>query len=305
MFDRWLPTFVGGGATCSSQVATVGTNLGGTEVTNYLRTVTTGQTGASVATFPQQKIEDVRTFANQTVLVSFWAKAATGTPKIAVEFSQYFNSGGGGSATVQTYGGQVTLTTDWARYSVSVAIPSISGKTIASGNALVLNLWVSAGTDFSSRTGSLGIQSNTFDIWGVQVEAASTGSTASPFQTASGSIGGELALCQRYYYRLIGDAGFSQVSGIAPAASTTTAYIGTQLPVTMRVRPSAVDSNTISISDGTTRTALSSLTIGSFSTTTVGIVTAVVASGLTQYRPYFLQENAGGTAAYLGFSAEL
>jgi hypothetical protein len=189
-----------GGATFSAQVFTPGAApVAGYESANYLRIVTTGQSGTGVYTVIRTNIEDVRNFAGQTVTLSFWAKAATGTPKIASDIRQVFGSGGSPSATVNTYGGSATLSTSWARYSLTVAIPSISGKTIgttANTSSLQLQLWVSAGSDFNSRTGSLGIQSNTFEIWGIQMES---GSTATAFQTATGTIQGELAACQRYY----------------------------------------------------------------------------------------------------------
>jgi hypothetical protein len=47
------------------------------------------------------------------------------------------------------------------------------------------------------------VSNETIDFWGIQVEA---GSTATAFQTATGTIQGELAACQRYYYRIYGTA---------------------------------------------------------------------------------------------------
>jgi hypothetical protein len=193
-FDRWVASNTGISCTYTPQTFTAGAApVAGYEATNFVRILTTGQTATSERTILVQRIENVRSFAGQTATVSFWAKAATGTPKMAVELSQNFGSGG--SASVNNYGGQVTLSTAWARYSVTIAVPSISGKTIGTSNFLALNLWVSAGSDFNSRTGSLGIQSNTFDIWGVQLEY---GSKATPFQTATGTIQGELQACRRY-----------------------------------------------------------------------------------------------------------
>ena len=196
-FDRWQPFINGTGTTTySAQTFTVGAApVAGYEAINFARFVTTGQTGTNPYSILAQNIEDVRTFAGQTVTVSFWAKAATGTPKISVELAQNF--GTGGSAEVDNYVGQATLTTSWARYSVTTTLPSISGKTIGTSSLLGTFLWLSGGTDYNARTNSIGIQTNTFDIWGVQVEA---GSVATPFTTASGTLQGELALCQRYYY---------------------------------------------------------------------------------------------------------
>ena len=201
-FDRWV-VFAGGGTnTYSSQSFAVGVGpAAGYEPEKYARVVSTGQSAAGDLTTLLQYIEDVRTFAGSTVTVSFYAKAATSTlaapAKIAVELEQSFGSGGSPSASVATYGGSVSLSTSWQRYSVTMALPSISGKTIgttANTSSCILRLWTSAGSTFNSRTGTLGIQSNTFDIWGVQVER---GGFATSFEERPLQV--ELAMCQRYY----------------------------------------------------------------------------------------------------------
>lgn len=196
-FDRWRLGASDGTVTYSTQAFTLGNQISGQEPINFARIVTTGQTSSTAEASLIQPIESVRTFAGQTVTISFWAKANTGTPKIAIEWQQRFGSGGSPSSIVFTYGGQVTLSTTWARYSVTFAVPSISGKTIgtdANSSSCWMHLFVSAGTGLNSRTGSLGIQTNTFDIWGVQVEA---GSVMTVFERRPIQV--ELALCQRYF----------------------------------------------------------------------------------------------------------
>jgi hypothetical protein len=299
-FDRWT-TFIAGDGTCtySAQTFTAGAApVAGYEGTNFARLLTASQTTTAVASRLEQPIEDVRTYANQTVVISFWAKAASGTPKIAVEMTQGFGSGG--STSVNTYAGQVTLSTSWARYSVSVAIPTISGKTIGAGSSLITRLYVSAGSDFNARTGSIGIQSNTFDIWGVQVEY---GSVATPFQTATGTLQGELAACQRYYYRTTSSsaATFSTVGG---ASSTTNAFVQVRMPQTMRTTPSTIDFSTLQIFNITTATQIAATNV----TYSVGNennieIAVTVAAGLVAGNIVNVRGN--GSGAYLGFSAEL
>jgi hypothetical protein len=237
--DRWFLTCADGTVTYSVQAFTPGAApVVGYESANFARVVTTGQTLSSASARLRQSIENVRTFAAQTITVSFWAKSATGTPKVALEFIQNFGTGGSPSSNVTHYAGQATIGTTWQRYSVTTTIPSISGKTVgstANTSALEFLLYVSAGSNFDARTGTLGIQSNTFDIWGVQIEA---GSTATAFQTATGTIGGELALCQRYFQAY--GTGENQYEAIAPgsSASTTLHIAYTNLLVSMRVAPS-------------------------------------------------------------------
>ena len=302
-FDRWVLRCAGDGtATYSAQTFTPGAApLVGYEAANYARLVTASQTTTAVSTFLSQPIENVQTYAAQTVVVSFFAKANSGTPKIAVELDQQF--GTGGSTRVATYSGQVTISTSWARYSVSVVVPSISGKTIGTSNYLGLNLFVSAGSDFNSRTGSLGIQNNTFEIWGVQIEA---GSTATPFQTATGTIQGELSLSQRYYYRRSVTSYGLLAQGIG--YSTTTIQTFMQFPVPMRIAPTAIETSAMNtflwdsgLTSGNTPT---SITISSSGTTNemAGFDLNKTAIG-TNSTPYRIQGN--NASAFLGFSAEL
>lgn len=308
-FDRWNVNSIDGTVTYSAQTFTPGAApVAGYEAANFARVVTTGQTLATARANFNQSIEDVRTLAGQTATISFYAKAASGTPKIAVEINQLFGTGGSPSTAVQTYTGQVTISTSWTRYSITVAVPSISGKTIgtdANSSALQLNVFVSAGTNFNARTGSLGIQSNTFDVWGVQVEEADT---ASPFQTATGTKQGELAACQRYYVRLGAANGLTTAAyatyGNGYTTSTTNATIPVQLPVTMRLAPTAVDySNLGVISTLGTLIAVSAAAINtSNNSNNRAHIEATVTGAVTNV--YQTLQNNNSTSGYIGFSAE-
>jgi hypothetical protein len=300
--DRFKYFYTGGTSTYSVQQFTPGAApVSGYEATQYARLVTTGQSAAGDYTFLTQVSENPRLFAGQTITFSFWAKAASGTPKVSFEFTQYFGTGGSPSSTVNTYGGQATLSTSWARYSITFAVPSVSGKTFgttANTAFTQMVMWVSAGSTYDSRTGTIGIQSNTFDIWGVQWEA---GSSATDFQTASGSIGGELALCQRYYWRNGGLYTY-QTLGMGIAQGTTLVNFVIPNPVTMR-KPSsnAGEYSTIAAFNGAafaTPSALSFSVGGNFTRiefTTTGVVTGT---------PYELITN-NSTSAYLAVIAEL
>jgi hypothetical protein len=241
-FDRWQANSSGGTVTTTANTFTLGSApVTGYEGKNYLTVATSGQTTSAQLTLVSHKVESVRTFANQTVTVSFWAKANSGTPKIAGEFQQNFGTGGSPSASLNTYAGQATLSTSWARYSLTVAVPTIASKTIGTNNNdyLGLLLWYSAGSDYNARTGSLGLQNATIDVWGVQVEY---GSKATPFETATGTIQGELAACQRYFiaYNTSASASFEMPLGMQ--ATTTTSNHQIQMPVIMRTVPSVSQS---------------------------------------------------------------
>jgi hypothetical protein len=305
-FDRFRTSFLNGTVTYTPQLFTAGTApVAGYEAANFLQCAVSGQSGASDIASIVQPIEDVRTFAGQTIVVSVWAKATSGTPSIAVEAAQGFGTGGSPSSAVNTAASaNQVISTSWARYSFTINVPSISGKTLGTANdsSLTIRIFFSAGSDFNTRSNTLGIQNNTFQIWGLQAEAASTGSTASPFQTASGSIAGELALCQRYYVRFIpGDAYTTFANGSAD--STTSAKIAINFPVTLRSAVTAVDYSTLCLNDGATITAVTTATLSTKGSQQTNLV-ANVASGLTQFRPYQLLSN-NSTSGYVGFSAEL
>jgi len=211
-FDRWITevSTVAGTATYSAQTFTPGTApVAGYEAKNYARVVTSGFSGNGYALYGQ-KVEDVRSFAGQTVTMSFWAKAASGTPQVAVYFNQNF--GTGGSTAVTTKPPVITLSTSWTRYSVTTAIPGVSGKTIGTGSFLFAYLLVSDNNVLSS---GIGVQNNTFDFWGVQLEK---GTVATSFKTATGTKQGELAACQRYYEK-------SYAQSEAPGTVTVTGQV--------------------------------------------------------------------------------
>ena len=302
-FDRWLQQNSGGSFTVTPQTFTAGSApVAGYEATNFLQGITATQSAAGDFAIITQRIENVRTFAGNTVTISFYAKANTGTPKIGIEIQQNFGSGGSPSATVSTPAGSITLTTSFARYSVTVAVPSISGKTVgttANTSYLELNLWTSSGSTNATRASSIGIQNFSASVWGVQLEY---GSTATPFQTATGTIQGELAACQRYYQRTTGTASNTAYICSGVAISTTRVFLNYASPVTMRSAPSIAQSSA-SIGNGVISnqniTTIAYYSSGSLQQISID---AIVGSGLTQSDFFVL---ALPQNAYLELSAEL
>lgn len=284
--DRWYvdattayPTI----QTISQQTFTPGTApVSGYEGSYFLRyayTYVPGNPGSYIG----QKIEDVRTYAGQTVTISFWAKVASAAA-LSVNLVQNFGSGGSGSVTTSV--GTPSATTSWQRFTYSVAIPSISGKTIGTSSFLDLRI-------FAPNT------SSTTDIWGVQLEA---GSTATNFQTATGTKQGELAACQRYYVRFTPPSAYTAwCLGVATATTTANMYFG--LPVAMRTAPSILDYSTLGVATGGGAViSVSSAAIGYTSTLTAEV--SITATGLVLGAAYQLFSN-NSTNAYVGWSAEL
>ncbi len=114
----------------------------------------------------------------------------------------------------------------------------------------------------------------------------------------------ELAACQRYYFRSTPSGAYGWL-GYGIAQSTTATTIGVVLPSQMRTSPTSIDFSTLTLVDGVNSTAVTVCTIDtSVTSAVVGVVTASVASGLTQFRSYMLRQNASGSG-FIGFSAEL
>jgi hypothetical protein len=263
--DRWQLSFTGtSAAVTTSRVSfTPGNEISNYESEFFIRNAVTGGTGTSALSVLTQKIEDVRTLAGQTITVSFWAKAASGTPSIGLDLYQEFGSGG--SATVGGQGAsKFQLSTSWQRFTKTLTLASISGKTIGAGSLLATRFWFSSGSDYNSLNDSLGIQSNTFDIWGVQVEK---GSIATEFEQRF--IGDELLMCQRYYqvvfnwYTFWNTANNVAAGGVIfniPFRSSPLAVSGTQSSL-YRYGPGGQRSSTlVSFQDYSTTTAYAIVT---------------------------------------------
>jgi hypothetical protein len=227
--DRFIDFYIGTGTTTvSQQTFTPGTAPVAGYEGSYFKRAALSSGSTYYAT--QQKIEDVRTFAGQTVTFSFWAKATS-----SIGFTLYCrqNFGSGGSALVDTTTGITVSSSSWTRYSATISVPSISGKTIGTGSMVQFLLAQTSGT----------VASNTVDFWGFQVEA---GSVATAFQTATGTIQGELAACQRYfqksYDQATAPATASQISGMvfvpwAANVGNGSPFAWTKLHQTMRTTP--------------------------------------------------------------------
>jgi hypothetical protein len=181
------------------------------------------------------------------------------------------------------------------------------GLGVGSANSGTAGSW--SGSNFISATGAtsvVGTNGATFYITGVQLEK---GSTATPFEFRS--IGQELTLCYRYYYKIFpGEVG-KALTGYGTALTTTSlpqAYGA--FPVPMRIAPSALEQTGTASDYSIRRSGVTNTTCnivpsyGSFTTNSMYFVTAgIAAADLTAGVSYLI----GGlnTSSYLAWSAEL
>lgn len=288
--DRWRYTAIGGtgkSVTQSQVTFTPGSApVAGYEGKFYLRVASTVAGSGYSFEALEHGIEDVRTHAGSTVTVSFWAKTTSSPINFTPKLTQYFGSGGSGNVDIN--GSSISVTSSWTRFTQTLNVPSVSGKTLVDGSALFFAI--------SPNTGNTVY---TLDIWGVQIEQ---GSTATPFETASGTNAGELALCQRYYYRLYNPTGSTTTFATGVRFTTTTAWIHMKFPNTMRIAPSALESGAAVVNIVTTGGANATSTVlgdSNVDGVRLDCVTAAVpSSGVA----VIARLNAG---AYLGFSAEV
>jgi hypothetical protein len=234
-----------------------------------------------------QRIENVQTFANQQVTLSFWGKADA-SRTVTSEFYQEFGSGG--SVGVTTSIGSHSFTTSWQRFTATVTVPSISGKTVGTNSYLTLQFILPTGV------------AQTIDIWGLQVEA---GSVATAFQTATGTLQGELAACQRYYQRYESSASYAPFGTGFVFSSTQTIH---SLPFQVRLRGNP----SVSFSAGNTFAAYTAAGTVTAATGTgtdrVGtnslMFTLSASTGVANGQGCFCIANAGA-AAYIEINSEL
>jgi hypothetical protein len=303
VLDGWFLGASGGTRNYNVGALAVGVPpAAGYGATNYASVVLSSMSTVGGYVFLNQKVEDVQTLAGQVVTFSFYAKAASGTPKISCEMGQYFGTGGSPSASVNTDFGQVTLSTSWQRLSVTGTIPAVTGKTLGTNgdHAVMPTMWLSAGSSWNARTGSLGAQNNTFDIWGLQLER---GSNATPLEVRS--YAEELARCQRYYYRgTPGSAYGTHAWGIANSTSTVVCLM--ELPATLRAVAHTLEYSGTTVSNFGATSSAGGLALGSYQSLDRVQIDAGAASGTpyTAGSPYGIRNN-NDTAGYVGVSAEL
>ena len=239
-------------------------------------------------------------YVNQTITLSFYARAGANYSAASNAFTPYVITGtgtdqnpwGGFTGYANAATSTVTLTTSWQRFVIT--------GTVAS-TATQMSVYFA-----TTPTGTAGAN-DYYDITGVQIDLGTyTATTAPAFRRAGGTLSGELAACQRYYYRWTANAAYSRYPVMGSAASSTFSFFPSITPVTLRTPPTALESSSNwRVYDGSN--VVTGITLGIVVSTELELqpyLTATASSGLTQFRPYMLTAN-NDASAYIGLSAEL
>jgi hypothetical protein len=193
------------------------------------------------------------------------------------------------NATYENTPANLNLTTSYATYSVSAAVDTASTQN------LILFIW----SDVTDTT--LG------DFLYIAEAKLGLGSTATAFQYAGGTFQGELAACQRYYFRNTSDSTFGTI-GAYGVLNGAAQFVGTMpFPVPMRVAPTTVEFSTIlaqDVSGGGTYAVSAVFVDANITTKFCYQLTCTVAAGATANRFSRIIAN-NSTSAYIGVSAEL
>jgi len=240
-------------------------------------------------------------------VVQFWGKSATLSLKVRrnASFTSNLNVTIQKSATVDA--SQIATWSDIGQVVVSNAsMPT--GTTSVDWYSTELTFSVpSDGTANSLRIvvgeASAGVSGAYWELAQVQLEA---GSVATPFKRNASNIQGELAACQRYYYRhtatTSGEFGIT-MTGYSTSSTIAVGYVF--FPVQLRARPTSVDFSSVRFeSPGNVATGnITAVALTDKCTQTVGSVNATT-SGMTTGQTGWLNFNNSATA-FFGWSAEL
>jgi hypothetical protein len=235
---------------------------------------------------------DCYKFAGKTVTLSFYARAGANFSAASSYISVLMDSGTGtdqnilngftGSTVILSSG--ATLTTSWQRFTFTMSVAS---------SATQLGLYIR-----NTPVGTAGAADH-YEITGVQLEL---GSVATPFSRAGGTIQGELAACQRYYWRktATSEARFA----FGSAVDSTTGWVTIRNPVTMRANPTSIEFSGVTVSDGVSYTLSVSGMTNSNPTPIDTFITYTCASGQSaRYPSHFNFVN--GSGGHFGVNAEL
>ncbi len=243
--DRWQSVTYAGGTMYWFQQPATG-NPGGTRYCSRIQRASGATNAATTNLCYSFETTDVLKMAGKTLTLSYYARAGANYSPAGAAFNHAVTWGTGTDQSVfgtgitggsDIFRSSVTLTTSWQRFTVSFAVPA---------NATSLGISLYSGTNVGTAGAA-----DYWELTGVQLE---DGSAATDFRRNAPSIQGELAACQRYYYRAVA-RGANAPFAVGQMQNSTTARYQFSLPVPMRATPSLLEysgpfqENSLSLAD--------------------------------------------------------
>ena len=235
---------------------------------------------------------DAIKYAGKTVTISFYARAGANFSSASNALTALVYSGtgtdqsiaGGFTGIATAFTSTNTLTTTWQRFQATGTISAAATE-------------IAFYTNYTP-TGTAGAN-DYYEITGCQIEY---GSVATSYTSMTGTIQGELAACQRYYWRQTATAA-GGAFGTGFFGSTTRARMFVNYPMSMRTAPTAVEYSAVGMNDNSTQFTVTALTIYENNKDTGLVLLSDVASGGTANRPCYF--NYTTTSGYFALTAEL
>jgi hypothetical protein len=318
--DRWSVNPQNLGTVTATQETTVPTGAGVAQSLKLACTTADAAPSANTRLRLIHRLEgfdvqdlDYGTASAKPLTLSFWVQSSkTGT--YIVEFWTRQPSPEKTISTTYT----ITTANTWQQVKITIPGDTVTNIANDNGSRFDVYFWLASGSDYTSGTlntsWNTSVTANravgqvnwadsataTFYITAVQLEI---GSVATAFQTMTGTIQGELAACQRYYYRQTAGSVYAWLA-YGGCQNTTNGQVGLVLPVQMRVVPTALEYANVRITDSSYAGTLTSLTLATSESTPNLADIQVVGTGITGGRPLYLGAN-NNAAAYVAVTAEL
>lgn len=246
------------------------------------------------------------------VTLSFWHKhTKTGTHCVALR----------NNAADRNYISEYTqdVSDTWEKATVTIPVDTTGTWLYDTSAGVIVVFGLMAGTTWqgsantwqagnlfatANQVNNLDNIANNFKLALIQLEA---GSSATTFEARAYQQ--ELALCQRYYYRIFPNVNAAQLVPSAYMFSTTVAHGTVVFPTTMRSAPTALEQSGTAadyrVLHGATTTACSAVPVFNQANVYMAKTDFTVAAGLTVGQAGNIIAAAASSAGYLGWSAEL
>lgn len=311
LVDRWVSTLTAASKYTAQQSSTAPTGFSTSQLvtSSSAYSVTSGDIFAVSQKIEGYNFADMAwgTSSAQAVTLSFWVRSSlTGT------FGGSFTNNANNRSYPFTY---TINSANTFEYKTITVAGDTTGTWIGGTNGIAVRVWfgLGIGTTYSGTAGAwassayfsatgatsvVGTSGATFYITGVQLEK---GSTATSFDYRP--YGTELALCQRYFWKVSGSNGDAMLwTGVVNSANTATVIF----PFSMRATPTVSFDGALYINDTSVNVLVNSATANASVSGGVSVLFGSGTGTLTSSgRAARLYGTGTTTPSFVGLSSEL